>query len=330
MIVVIQCAGSKRDKGLWREDGRDVYFVSRPNVYRGGGGYVVKNPGDSVGSGEESYRQALWDYNRHYQQSGENPYGLFAAWQLYSPNIYSRLFQRYGRNVYILSAGWGLLRADFLTPNYDITFSPQAEGYKRRAETDDYRGDLCCLPPDTTETCVCFVGKSYLRQLDFLTRDVEGGKHLFYSTQVTPHMPGFIPTKYETTTRTNWHYGCAKDFMTGKIGMSNNHVHTSSQPSVFTYSFRESPRAGGKAPGAQDFRDALERKFVEAEQEGKTCIKIKSGDLHREVGGYPGSNHRMPICCKVMCDSMQEGDKVVYTPPKGRGATLTICYKLPR
>jgi hypothetical protein len=38
---------------------------------------------------------------------------------------------RFGlENVYVLSASWGLIRADFLTPYYDITFSSSADAYK--------------------------------------------------------------------------------------------------------------------------------------------------------------------------------------------------------
>jgi hypothetical protein len=33
---------------------------------------------------------------------------------------------------------------------------------------------------------------------------------------------------------------------------------------------------------------------------GKATVEINAGDLHRRVGGYPGQNHRMPMCCVVM------------------------------
>jgi 5-methylcytosine-specific restriction protein A len=48
------------------------------------------------------------------------------------------------------------------------------------------------------------------------------------------------------------------------------------------------------------------------------------------VGGYPGENHRMPVCCEVMRSTMAPGDQVVETPPSGKGAALTIRYRLPR
>ncbi|WP_421580101.1 hypothetical protein [Shinella sp. M31] len=59
-------------------------------------------------------------------------------------------------------------------------------------------------------------------------------------------------------------------------------------------------------------------------------LTLNAGDIHRDIGGYPGYNHRMPQCCKVMYAEMREGDRVVSAPPKGLGASLTIEYRLPR
>ena len=55
-------------------------------------------------------------------------------------------------------------------------------------------------------------------------------------------------------------------------------------------------------------------------------IDIVSGDVHRAVGGYPGNNHRMPVCCEVMYDRMKGRDEVLAAPPKGKGATVKIRY----
>jgi len=38
----------------------------------------------------------------------------------------------------------------------------------------------------------------------------------------------------------------------------------------------------------------------------------------------------MPQCCDVMHALMTAGDEVLSTPPKGKGNTLKIRYKLPR
>lgn len=81
---------------------------------------------------------------------------------------------------------------------------------------------------------------------------------------------------------------------------------------------------------AEQFRAALDKRLAQAQRAGYNHVEIKSGNLHREVGGYPGSDHRMPVCCGVMRAAMRAVDKVISEPPRGQGATLIIDYKLPR
>lgn len=83
-------------------------------------------------------------------------------------------------------------------------------------------------------------------------------------------------------------------------------------------------------PSVDDFRDAIRSKFEAANREGKQFIDIVSGDLHRQLGGYPGRNHKMVSCCSVMKSLMKAGDLVVDQPPSGKGATLKIRYAIPR
>jgi len=83
-------------------------------------------------------------------------------------------------------------------------------------------------------------------------------------------------------------------------------------------------------PTAEDFRVTLRARMQGAEHASKTTVEINSGQLHREVGGYPGQNHRMPMCCAVMRSEMSAGDAILQEPPKKQGASLTIRYKLPR
>ena len=86
----------------------------------------------------------------------------------------------------------------------------------------------------------------------------------------------------------------------------------------------------GSMPTADDFRNLLARKFESAAAGGEDHVVIRSGDLHRELGGYPGRSHRMRACCKVMCTAMGSGDKVLKSPPSGQGANLVIHYSIPR
>lgn len=55
-------------------------------------------------------------------------------------------------------------------------------------------------------------------------------------------------------------------------------------------------------------------------------IELTSGDIHRQLGDYPGKNHHMPVCCSVMRSLMKNGDAIIHSPLKGNGATLKIRY----
>lgn len=83
-------------------------------------------------------------------------------------------------------------------------------------------------------------------------------------------------------------------------------------------------------PDVEAFRLALGRLFSDRTAAGAEAITVRSGDLHRAVGGYPGNSHSMPTCCNVMRQFMMLGDEVVESPPKCNGASLVIRYRLPR
>jgi 5-methylcytosine-specific restriction protein A len=85
-----------------------------------------------------------------------------------------------------------------------------------------------------------------------------------------------------------------------------------------------------RMPTPKDFQSELDSIFASAQQQGKSFVEIKSGDLHRSVGGYHRHNHRLPSCCRVMKKNMKPGDQILQQPPSGVGATLIIRFKLPR
>ena len=160
MIVIIQCAARKPgDAGHLVTDAcKPVDVVAHPQAAPADASRIYARPDDPSDHGV-SWRQVLLDYNR---RPDGNPLGLYAAYQLYEEKVYVRLAERFGlENVFILSAGWGLIRADFLTPYYNITFSPSAEDYMRRRKTDQY-DDFRMLPADTKDDIVFFGGKDYL------------------------------------------------------------------------------------------------------------------------------------------------------------------------
>ena len=82
---------------------------------------------------------------------------------------------------------------------------------------------------------------------------------------------------------------------------------------------------------SDDFRVALARLFGDGAKAGRDTIVVRAGDLHRIVGGYPGPDHRMPVCCDVMyAEMLDEADAILAAPTKGKGASLVIEYLLPR
>ena len=83
------------------------------------------------------------------------------------------------------------------------------------------------------------------------------------------------------------------------------------------------------APTRQDFTAALSALLATA-RTSAPFLDVRAGDLHRQVGGYPGHNHRMPVCCQAMRDLMQPNDQILSQPPKGNGASLTIRYGFSR
>ena len=84
------------------------------------------------------------------------------------------------------------------------------------------------------------------------------------------------------------------------------------------------------AANAEGFRAALNARLRDGERASKPFVEVNSGDLHRAVGGDHNANHQFPVCCRVMEAAMLGGDAIVSALRKGRGASFTIRYQLPR
>ena len=89
-------------------------------------------------------------------------------------------------------------------------------------------------------------------------------------------------------------------------------------------SYNVSTSAGNGPLSRHAFEQILEREIQNARG---NYVQIRSGDLHRLIGGYPGPTHRMPLCCDVMRNRMGPDDFIVEAPPKGNGASLVIQYR---
>lgn len=213
MIVVIQCAARKRrDAGYFRSPaGEKVFFVANSGIVPSAEHTILVHPDDVAHEGL-SWRQHLVAYN----ERDDNQFRLATAGELYENSVYSGLVSALGaERVFILSAGWGLLRSDFLTPQYDITFSSSVrrqQPWKYRSHSDRY-DDFRQLPDTTSEPVVFLGGKDYVSLFCDLTRDVQAERTIFYNSQNPPRAPACNLQLFETRTRTNWHYECARSLL---------------------------------------------------------------------------------------------------------------------
>lgn len=215
MIVVIQCAGTKRPGAgcLVSASGRLVCFVAKPELAPADSNYLYARP-DDVSDNGKSWRDLLHDYN---ERSAKSPLGLYRACELYANTVYTKLAKSFGdEDVYILSAGWGLINAGFLTPYYDITFSPAAEDYKRRRKEDRYQ-DFSMPTHRLDEEIVFLGGKDYVPLFCGITASVRSRRTVFFNSQRSPDAPGCVLKRFATSTRTNWHYSCACALLEGRI-----------------------------------------------------------------------------------------------------------------
>ena len=217
MIIVIHCAARKNPEAghLRTRGGQEVLFVADPGLAPNDSNISYAHPDDVADAGL-TWRDVLREYNA---EPRGNPHSLLPAWRLYGNPVYRLLEEHCGpEGFYILSAGWGLIRSDFLTPAYDITFSAGAEKYKRRRKRDSYH-DFNMLPEEIAEDedIVFFGGKDYVNLFCALTERVRGTRYLWFNSKNPPNAPGCELRRFHTRTRTNWHYECARAFIAGKI-----------------------------------------------------------------------------------------------------------------
>lgn len=210
MIVVIQCAATKRPHAghFLTSDGRPVMFVADP-LAAPASHCLYARPDDASDEGL-SWRELLLRYN---EQKSKNPFGLLPAFELYENETYRRLVERFGlENTYILSAGWGFIKGAFLTPAYNITFTAQADSYKRRRRRDTYQ-DFCMLPSDTEDPIFFFGGQDYVPLFTALTKSICAPKTVFHYSASPPIAPGCSLQRFQSCNPRKWHYECANAFI---------------------------------------------------------------------------------------------------------------------
>lgn len=212
MKVVIQCSATKNENaGSFFLKGQRVAFVAHPEYCSETPHVVFRRPDDFEESIRTTWRKHLVSCN----QFGQNSQGLLPASNLYAPSIYRILLNHAGtQNFFVLSAGWGLIRSTFLIPEYDITFSLQAEKCKRRTKRDRFSdfSQLCQSDITDDETIYFFGGKDYLPLYYTLTRSLHARKVIYFASDKIVREKGYEYIKYAGT-GTNWHYRCAQDFI---------------------------------------------------------------------------------------------------------------------
>jgi hypothetical protein len=218
MRIIIQCAGDKPDEGYFRgNDGRIVNFVAHPELASPAAQteHVLARP-DDIATGSRTWRELVVEYNALAVTRG-NGWGILQASRLYRPPIYNQLVTKFGAgSLFILSAGWGLIRSDFLTPNYDITFSSKAERMNQRRHDDRFQ-DLVQLDANSAEPIVFLGGKEYIPLFCLLTACSRAERLIYFNSSTPPVAPGCRLERYHTTRRTNWHYECANRLVAGTL-----------------------------------------------------------------------------------------------------------------
>lgn len=213
MKIAIQCADKKQaNAGSFKSrEGKHIMFVADPSLAPPSRETIYAHP-DDISDDGRSWRERLLEYNKMHAQT--NPLGLLPAYQLYTNPAYEALVHKFGiQNIYILSAGWGLIRAGFLTPVYNITFTSiknkkHIKRYKRQ-EFSDFN-----MLTDDGEDVVYIGGKSYQPMFCRLLQNYACRKLVVYNSINKLGLPhGFEAVLYKTNTRTNWHYEIAKNLI---------------------------------------------------------------------------------------------------------------------
>lgn len=213
-IFVIQSAGKKADDGYLRGNaGRRVVFVADPAKAPAVPDVRYAHPDDLRPDGR-SWRQYLVDYNAR----DTNPAGLCRAIDLYTHPVYAHLARRLPpERLYVLSPAWGLVRADYLVPNYEVSFShgSHVPAHARRAETQKWN-DFSAIEAGADDEIVFIGSKDYLPKFDALTRTSPAHRLAYRSSGTGKGSPGLKFRRYEAKeakTKAQWYYDLAYELV---------------------------------------------------------------------------------------------------------------------
>lgn len=72
----------------------------------------------------------------------------------------------------------------------------------------------------------------------------------------------------------------------------------------------------------EQIREYIRELKRHARVSGKETLVLRSGDIHKELN----LKSRFPMVCNAMRQCMENGDEILYQPPKGNSSTLEIKY----
>jgi hypothetical protein len=213
MKVVISCSNKKNGESLIFNS-NEILFVANPQKTERINNKIYYHPDEKINNTNKTWREYVI----------ENQSAFLKAYELYFNDIYRKLYSSFGSDLFILSAGWGIVNSEFNLPKYDITFSKQAEEYKRRTKKIYFNDFNHLKNISPNEDIVAFIGIDYIGLFYELTKDLTNKKIIFYNSKKLSEIKKAVKQnetyhfkKYQTNIRTNWHYVAAKDFLNGKL-----------------------------------------------------------------------------------------------------------------
>lgn len=197
--VVMICSSGKNDSTL--DDYPQINFKAIGNLIN------EFHPDEKMPNSAISWRDYLMEH--------QNDKNLKTAYELYLRTEYQSLYEKFGNSFYILSAGWGLVSSEYKLPNYDITFSNNANiGAQRNTNINNLPiyNDFNQLVINDNEDIIFIGSPDYIQLFIILTQNLPNRKIIYWKSKslrrIYPN-DTFEYRYFQTNTRTNWYYELA-------------------------------------------------------------------------------------------------------------------------
>lgn len=96
------------------------------------------------------------------------------------------------------------------------------------------------------------------------------------------------------------------------------------QVAILMQEKNQTPEKEARKITTDDIRQYILELKKAAKGDGKKCIILKSGDIHKELM----LKSAMPQVCNAMRQSMNDGDIILHTTPSGNSSTIEIQYNV--